>query len=64
MGMAAARRSRPEITGMRAAFAHPVHVVGVGFDIVVGVGVEMLAAPAANSARPESCGTCAESRRP
>jgi hypothetical protein len=27
---------------MRTALAYPVHVVGVGFDIVVGVRIEML----------------------
>jgi hypothetical protein len=42
VGVPTAFGIRPEITGVRAAVADPMHVVAGLFDIVVGKFVEML----------------------
>src|SRR5690606_443059 len=44
MGMPATGGGRPEVAGMRPLVAQPVHVIGDGLDIVVGIGIEVFAA--------------------
>ncbi len=42
MGMSSTRFGRPEITRVGPAVAYPMHVVGVGLDIIVSIRVKVL----------------------
>src|SRR5690606_2091546 len=44
VGVSTAGGSRPEVAGVRPLIAEPMHMIGDGFDIVVGIGIEMFTA--------------------